>query len=720
MTSKEREYFLNAGFTKEQTDEIDEGKKAGLNTAIYANKKYLPIQMRQIRLGLLERVPVEYYAKPEYDWFQMEEIRLGLKSGVDVGIYDSPQIPFDKMRQIRKGLEKGFNLYSYISLDACVLRQLRKARVNGVNILKYINEGYDAEQLQEIRIALEMGINMDAYLTKEYRAASIAQIRKGLERGVDVSLYANITYSWRQMREIRKGLENQIDVNKYINPFYSWGQMREIRLGLVEGLNVESYSSLRYPYGEMRKKRMGILNAIREEEERKLQAQVKSEDFTFSFMSNGMEAYVTLNENKVITKKRLLQILELNGIRRGIIDKALEEIVKGRGYRKTILVAQGQIPRKGEDGEYEFFFRTNPERKPKILKDGTADYRHIEWFEMVKAGQKLAVYHEAKEGIDGYDVSGNPVKGRKGIEKRILTGQGFHLEADKKTYVADIDGMIRIDDYKMNISNHMLLEEVNLNTGNIRFDGSVHVLGDVGYGAVIRATDDVVIDGTVENATIESGGSVVLKKGMNSAGHGLISAKKDVVSRFFESVKVLAKGNIDVGKSLNSQLYADGMIISNGTIAGGTARACKGFKVKHVGNQAGIRTTLHVKVDDSIWEERRTIKLAISDVKAELEMLTKSYEEFKEKFPPEERNNMDMFKKVENSVFAKTRQLEQLEAIEGEIENSISKIREARVIIQGRANEGTTVELDGCRWVADNEYNVVVKKQDGGLAVSTM
>lgn len=718
MNLTEKDYFLKAGFSADQYEEIREGKKSRVNVALYANKNFLPIQMRQIRLGLSEGLPVESYAKIEYDWFQMEEIRYGLKSGVDTSVYAAPEIPYEKMRQLRKGLEEGVNLYSYIHLDANVLRQLRRAWRSGVDLLKYIEQGYDAEQLCEIRYALEKGIDLDPYITVSYRAASIAEIRTGLEHGVSVKDYASMEYNWQQMREIRKGMEQQLDMEQFASSLYSWKQMREIRLGLKQGLDVSEYRRLRYTAGEMRRKRLAILEEIHRKQERILQSQIKSEDFLFEFIANDMEVYITvLTKDKQIGRERLLEILEQNNIRRGIQEDAVELIVKGEAFRKAILIARGEIPRVGAGGWYEFFFRTNVERKPRILEDGTADYRSIQWFEMVKAGQVLAKYHEAEEGIDGYNVTGGIIKARKGIEQRILIGQGFTLSEDKKTYIAAIDGMIRLDGNEMKITDHMMLDEVNMLTGDVQFNGSLHVLGDVGYGAVIRATGDIVIDGTVESATIESSGSIVLKKGMNSAGHGLIRAGGDVVSRFFESVKVIAKGNIDVGKCLNSQLYAEGSITSSGIIAGGVARACTGFRIKHAGNQAGLHTALQLMTDEKLWEENRVIKNAIRDVTAEVEMLGKSYEDFKAKFPPEVRSGMEMFAKVEKAVFTKKKQLEQLITLDEEIERTFRKVRDGKVIITGRAYEGTVIEMEGCRWAAENQWNIIIRKKDDRVEV---
>lgn len=718
MTTVEK--LLNNGFTREQAEEISKGQEAGINIAIYLNKEFLPIQMRQIRLGLIEQLPAAVYAKVEFDWFQMEEIRKGLKSGVDIEIYAKPEIPYEKMRQIRKGLEEGIDLSEYLEKNAGIIREIREARRANLNISKYIEEGYDANQLNEIRGALEKGINLDPYLCKEYRAASIAEIRKGLEAGIDASMYAMIHYSWRQMREIRVGLEHRVDVAKYSSQMYSWEQMKEIRLGLEKGLNVDTYRRLRYTAGEMRKRRQAILAGVYGMPAAAADSRKGSEECKIEVSSDNMEAYITLLvQNKPIEKEKLLKILENSGICKGIQADAVEKIAKGKYGKEAFLIARGQSPEKGEDGWYEFFFRTDIQKKPKILEDGSVDYQNIEWFEMVKEGQKLAFYHEAKEGTDGYDVSGTAIKARRGAEKSILKGKGFRLEQDKKTYTAVMNGMIQLNDDEMWITNHLVLDEINMATGNIKFDGSIHILGDVGHGVVISATEDVVIDGSVEAATIESGGNIILKKGMNSAGHGLINAEKDVVSRFFEATKVMAKGNIEVDKCLNSQLYAGGTITSTRVIAGGVAQAEKGFRVNNVGNLAGIHTVLKLKVNAKVWEERRMLFSAIKDVKHELQMLNNSYEEFKVKFPPEIRNNMDIFKKLEKAVFTKNKQLEQLMKLREENEQSISKTREAKVVIAGCAHEGTALEMNENRWLAQNQHNITVRQQNEQMEVVT-
>jgi len=59
MTQQEREKWEKQGFSQDQICEIEEGQASGLDTDIYARKDYFAIQMRQIRFGILDGLPVE-------------------------------------------------------------------------------------------------------------------------------------------------------------------------------------------------------------------------------------------------------------------------------------------------------------------------------------------------------------------------------------------------------------------------------------------------------------------------------------------------------------------------------------------------------------------------------------------------------------------------------------------------------------------------------------
>ena len=51
---KIRTQLINSGFTQDQIEEIKTGFDEGLDITAYADKEFLAIQMRQIRLGLCD------------------------------------------------------------------------------------------------------------------------------------------------------------------------------------------------------------------------------------------------------------------------------------------------------------------------------------------------------------------------------------------------------------------------------------------------------------------------------------------------------------------------------------------------------------------------------------------------------------------------------------------------------------------------------------------
>lgn len=736
MTEKEREVYRGKGFTSDQINEIQEGLDKGLEVDIYAQKDYFAIQMRQIRFGLEEGIAVENYASPEYDWFQMEEIRLGLEAGADISKYADPGIPYDKMRQVREGLLADIDLTGFLQFEAGVLRELRLALQEKLDILPYIEKGYETEQLKQIRISLEKGVDIEPYLAKELRGPSISEICEGLERGLDVTSYARVEFSWQQMREIRLGLESRIDIGKYANSFYNWQQMREIRLGLENGIDTDKYGSLMFTVSEMKKMRylleqQNMLSDILVEKPpgteesgvggSGLNEKEPFQDYTVKISRDEMEAYLEIHIPGIkFDKEELGQMLKQNGVKSGILEEELEKIASGSYLSRPILIARGAESRDGADGWYEFFFRTREQRKPKLLADGSVDYQNTQWLEMVKEGQKLAYYHEPEAGRGGYTVTGRFLPGRRGKEKAMLYGRGFTLLPDKKTYQATISGKIEMYGDRMDISRLLLLDHVTFASGKIEFDGTVQIRGNVGCGTIIKATEDILVEGYVESAVLESLGNIVLKQGVNASGNGMIRAAKSVQGRFFESARIYAGEDIQANYCLNSELYADGQILIRGresVLVGGVTSAVKGISVGHAGNKAGLATVLRLGVNESMQRAKRELDDKIREAQKELSILRNAYADFRQKYPPEQRNTMDMFLKIESAIFTKEQQMDELEVARTKLLEGWKKNQNVMAVIRGNLYEGVLVEIDGVRWAAKDLHNITLKRVENRIAV---
>lgn len=726
-TKTRKTWLLTQGFERNQINEIEEGIRAGIDTSIYSKKEYFALQMHQIRLGLMEGLPIELYASVNYDWFQMEEIRLGLEKKLDVALYAFPDVPYETMRQIRKGLEKGLNLSAYRKLDAGILRELRKALLARVTLVKYIKEGYNAEQLKEIRLGLEKRLDIDPYLNKEFRGVAIAEICRGLEKGLDVSSYAKIEFNWQQMREIRKGLEKRIDVSVYADAFYSWQQMHEIRLGLTEGIDVSSYSSLMYTASDMKKKRLAlqkneaVQDIVPDKETYQETKEEKALRISVTISEDEMEAYLAITEEGgSYDRQNLIKALNQCGIRFGILEDAVDDFVKDAKPQSPVVIARGTEPTKGEDGWYEFFFKSEEEKAPKLLPDGSVDYKNTEWFETVEKGQKVAYYHEAARGKNGISVLGRAILAKKGKEKDMLSGKGFTLLADQKTYLAAETGVIVYHEGYLEISRLLILEDVTLASGKVDFDGSVYIKGNVGNGTHIKATENIIIDGFVEAANIESGKTIVLRQGVNAFSNGIIRAEDDVNGKFFEAVKVYSNGNIQANYCMNSELYAEGKIMITGvtgTFVGGKACAVEGFHAYNVGNSVGLLTYLNLGVNEKILHKYNHVQEDLKEINKELTILRNAYSDFRSKYAAEIRNTMPMYLKVEDAIFTKEKQLDKLAFTKHKLEEKIHGMTNAKAVIQGILYEGVCVEINGMKWKARGLRNVTLIKRNAQIAV---
>lgn len=710
-----------SGFTKDQLQEIEEGRKAGLNIKIYAKSEFLAIQMHQIRLGLEEGLDVSCYASEKYDWFQMEEIRIGLEGKLDVRKYADPSIPFSVMRQIRLGLEEGMDLSFGKKLPAGILRELRIANGKRIDIRRFIRQGYEEEQLKQIRLALERGIDIAPHITVAYRGASIREIALGLEKKLDISLYANLEMRWQQMREIRLGLEERLDVSCYKSPLYSWQQMREIRLGLEENLPVEEYDSLMYPAREMQKKRLELLEKSEGVSPEEPEVKKAYDNFMLLISADQMEANIlVMNQGEKIRAREIREALREKGVTCGIDDEALEELETEGAQEDLITVARGKKSSEGSDGWYEYFFDREVKAKPVLLENGSVDYQHIKWFEMVEKDQKVAYYHEAEEGVHGYTLTGQRLPGVKGKQLRPLTGRGFNLLEDGKTYVSAMDGRIILKDGRLEITSLLSLGNITRATGNIEFNGSVYIKGSIGEGSVVQATGDILVDGYTEAAVLQAGGDIVLKKGNNAGKKGLIKAAGDVMGSFFENSNIEAGQDIRANYCLNSTLNAGKTVeISgrNGMLTGGNIQAGQSVLAYYIGNAAAVPTIISVGKEENHLDEKAALVARRKEANREITLLKRALSDFREKTTPETRNNNPVYLKIENAIYTKEKDLKEITEQEAKLEQEAEKTKAAKVVVQGTIYQGVLVDINGAKWKAKEASNVILRKKGNSVAL---
>ena len=75
-------------------------------------------------------------------------------------------------------------------------------------------------------------VDISKYADTKYDADQMCMIRLGLKNGYDITLYNSTKFDGRQMKEIYNGLQSGIDVSEFTKPELKWYDMFKIRLDL--------------------------------------------------------------------------------------------------------------------------------------------------------------------------------------------------------------------------------------------------------------------------------------------------------------------------------------------------------------------------------------------------------------------------------------------------------------------------------------------------------
>ena len=716
--------YREQGFDLQQLSQIRQGIAMGIDVTVYAKPEYLADQMRELRIGLSKDhdVPIIFYQDPSYDSMQMREIRKGLEAGIDISHYASPAIPYMKMRAVRKSAVDGliFSGGEITKYNANILEQLHLAHLDGVDIQRYIKDNFDAEQLEQIRICLKEGIDIDRHITGDMRGDAIKEIRLGLESGVDVGQYADPSYGWMQMYELRTGLEHQIDISPYAKPLYQADQMREIRLGIEEGLDISKYSTMMYTATDMRRIREKLEKGEITGGERKvaadspaaldrtegisddavlLNSMLAHKDDYISFSADDMLCMLKLplrSDGASYTEELIFNFLLKCRIRMGIDKEGIKRMLRHINSGENYVVAAGKGPVDGVDGYYDFFFDTETNNEPIILKDGTADLSNMDTLKQVRVGDKLAYYHRATKGEDGYNVFGEALKARNGKEIPILKGEGFMILNDRVTYVAKYSGAISMVDGVINIQKVMIVPEVKVTDKKINYDGVVYVTGDVHSSSDIKATGDIIIGGHMESSEIVSGGNVIIKGGATCPIRGSITAKGDISAKFFEGVTITGK-NISGNYFINCKINSSGLIKTYGRVGiiyGGTCQSLVGIETASVGNRSGAKTIINLGVNGSLLTEYNNIQKMISREEEDLRTLQTESLKLQEAGAVD-RQKMQWKIKINAAIGMKEAKIKELSAKKIRIQAEIDKGSAAQAVISEVAYAGTIFVIDG-------------------------
>ncbi|MGR9012876.1 MAG: DUF342 domain-containing protein [Gammaproteobacteria bacterium] len=368
--------------------------------------------------------------------------------------------------------------------------------------------------------------------------------------------------------------------------------------------------------------------------------------FTLKTNDDKMSASLTITPPYGGAPAALFQIqlaLQEKGIICGILVNEIEAALK-EGYASERVIAQGRKPVPGVNAQFQSLIPEIRERKPQVDEHDIANYRDLGQLIVVKKGNPLMRRTPSTAGTEGLDITGQLIAPQPGQDIPFASGlQGAELDQDDSNMlVAAITGQPKLVANGVIVEPTINLPLVDISSGNVHFDGTINIKGDVKDGMIIRASGDIFVGGTVEAAEIEADGNIVIKGGV--IGHSEHSGDPNEVPSF--NAKIISKGSISVHFAENVCMEAGTDIIieefsmhnhltalnrimigksggKKGRIIGGIACASVLIKAAIIGSNAGFITKVRAGFNPYLQAQLDKLKLDIEAIEKELGDLKK-------------------------------------------------------------------------------------------------
>ncbi len=269
------------------------------------------------------------------------------------------------------------------------------------------------------------------------------------------------------------------------------------------------------------------------------------ESYSLSLEKDGLEAvvrfYAPTEGAELLTKDEFMKDLQYRRIVNGIDESVIDAFFADRKYCTDYVVARGCLPEEGKSAVVEYFFNTDPKAKPTVNEDGSVDFFHLNTINHCEAGELLAKLVPAVPGKPGKDVTGKVILPREVKTTKLHYGRRIRFEKAEdgtEAIYSEVNGHVSLVGNDVFVSDVLEVENVDISTGNIDYNGSVQVNGNVCSNFSVRAKGNVDIHGVVEGAAVEAGGNIIIVRGMNGMGKGVLKAGGNVVAKFLESATV--------------------------------------------------------------------------------------------------------------------------------------------------------------------------------------
>ena len=328
--------------------------------------------------------------------------------------------------------------------------------------------------------------------------------------------------------------------------------------------------------------------------------------------------YDTREGAKLPTKDMVMAALTEAGVVYGIDEDAIES---GIGSLTPFTAAEGLAPVNGENAYIDRKFNLGIQGKPVVDEYDKVDYKDLNLFVLAKENQTLAIRVPQTKGTNGKNVLGAVVPAQNGRPIPMPEGRNTKVVGEHRL-IATVNGQIVDKGSRISIDPRLIIKgPVGVSTGDVNFDGSILIGGNVEQGFKVTATGDIEINGSINGAEV-TGRNVYIRGGITGAERVKVIAEHDVRTAFAENALIEAGNDVYISDiAYHSQIRAGKRIImedKHGQITGGHVVAGEEINVKVIGNSAFVVTRVSVGVDPTLQKEYQDLRKSYKESRRRL------------------------------------------------------------------------------------------------------
>ncbi len=456
------------------------------------------------------------------------------------------------------------------------------------------------------------------------------------------------------------------------------------------------------------------------------------DDYTLNLVvtKDYMKAYLEISldtdeiPDKELTVEEIESFLREKEIVYGIQTNIIRDMIDSRIYQKSVMVAEADMPQKGDDGYIQYTHRMKNSISLNQDDKGNINFKELGWFIQVSQGDVLAKKIPPTIGQGGKNLKGEEIPAVPGKEAVFKYGKNVEETEDKTSLISAKDGRLEYAGDKLQVNDVLTIKgNVDTGTGNINFGGDIVVNGDIKTGFEVNCVGSLEVNGVIEAANIIVGRDLVVKGGIQGNAKSSIKVSGSTICRFIENACVFSEGDIITDFVVHSNISCGSNLVvkgKKGLIVGGEIRVKNEINAQVIGSYMGTKTIIEIGLDPSQKNKLDAYRDELHSYEKKLKELQPTIETGKQLL---QRGLMDNIKKISFVKMLEdyNKTVQNISIVETEIqkiEKQLSEIRYGMMQVKDKIYPGVKITIGRySRYIKDETGASKFYVQDGDIVI---